>query len=395
MRNRKFSVVLTSTFLLVILAGCWDDVEVEDRAFISGVAVDLAGEQGGNTRFEMTNQLIVPAGIGTPSGGGGGGEKAFRNLSQTGESLYEINSAISKQANRKTNIEHIEIAIISKDLAKEKGLFADIMDVFIRQENMRRGILMAISDGKAKDFLDLETEHAKVPAQYVSELMENRQVAETTEPIRVGDIQEDLLMNRSYIIPQIAMYADNSINYEGLAVFQGHTSQLVDTLKGDEAKGLNLIIGENQQGSITADVEGDQATFLIKKGGSKLKLKNKSKENLEFQVDIEINASIAEYFGSLDFYKKENRDKFEKALEDKVKKLAEDASKKIKDDLQVDVLTFDKYLRMHHYKLWKEIEGDWDYGENYFAKSNIKINVKTTIQEPGNSIRMKKEGEDQ
>ncbi|MFC4023277.1 Ger(x)C family spore germination protein [Oceanobacillus longus] len=390
MGNRKFFLVLTYTLLLVMLAGCWDEKELEDRAFIAGISIDLADEQGEKTRFEMTNQLVVPSGL--PTAGGGGSGKAFRNLTQTGESLNEINNAISRQANRKTNIEHLDLVLISKDLAKEERLFADIMDVFIRQANMRRGILMAVVDGKAKDLLAVETEHEKIPAQYIGELLETPQVTETTEPVRVGDIQEHLLTNRSYILPEIKLYSDNSINYETLAVFQGHTGQMMGSLIGEEAKGLNLIIGENQRGSVTADVEGDQATFLVKEGSSKIKLKNKNKQNLEFQVDIEITASIAEYFGSIDFYKKEKLKKFEKALEDRIKKLAEDSAKKVKDDLQIDVLTFDEYLRMHHYDLWKEVEGEWDYGENYFAKSNIKINVTSKIEEPGNSIRIKKGG---
>lgn len=373
--------------LLSLLTGCWDSVEVEERAFNTGIAVDLAEEQGGRTTYEMTNQFVVPSGLGSatvPSGG-----KAFRNLHQTGESLYEINESISRQASDKNNIEHLDVVIISKDIVKEPDQFANILDVFIRQQNMRRGILLAIGDEEAKAILNVEPEQEKVPSQYVTKLLEGNDNLITTEPIRVGDIQEDLLNNRSFIIPKIAVYSKNSINYEGLAVFRGKTSQMVDILEGDDAKGLNMIIGKKQQGGIVADVEGNQATYSVLEGTSKIKLTNKDKNNLVFQVDIDVTAQIAEFSGSINLYQKANLHKVEKALAEEVKRVSEDAAAKVKDELQVDVLAFGNYLRIHHYALWKEVKANWDYGENYFAKSDINIHVNATVESPGSSIRVK------
>jgi spore germination protein len=390
MKSKLPFLSFTFCLLFVFLTGCWDSVEVEERAFITGVAVDLAEEQGEKTTYEMTSQAVVPAGLGTATGAGSG--KAFRNLHQTGESLYDINASISRQASDKVNIEHLDVVIVSKDIAEETGLFPNVLDVFVRQQNMRRGILFAIGDEKAKDILNVEAEQEKVPAQYVKKLLENEQNPITTEPVRVGDVQEDLLSNRSFIIPKLSVFSKNSINYEGLAVFRGKTGQMVDTLTGDDAKGLNMIIGKHQQGSITADIEDDQITYSISEGSSKIKLINKDKNNLVFQVDIDLTAQIREFTGSLDFYKQKNMEKVEKVLKEEIKKISEDAAKKVKDDLQVDVLTFGNYLRIHHYSLWKEVEKDWDYGENHFAKSDININVNTTVQTPGETIRTESDG---
>ena len=372
---------------MFLLTGCWDSVEVEERAFITGIAVDLAEEQGENITYEMTNQFVVPSGLGTattPSLG-----KAYRNLHQTGESLYDIDESIARQTSDKNSVEHLDVVIISSDIVKEVDLFAKTLDVFIRQQNMRRGILLAIGDEEAKELLNVLPEQEKIPAQYITKLLEINENTITTEPIRIGDVQESLLNNRSFIIPKISVFSKNSINYEGLAVFRGKTSQMVDILEGDDAKGLNLIIGKNQLGGIAANIEGDQVTYSISEGDSKIKLLNGDKNNLVFQVDIDVTAQIREFSGSVDFYKEAILKKFEKVLEDKIKKISEDTAAKVKDELQVDVLTFDNYLRIHHYALWKEVEGDWDYGENYFAKSDINIHVNATVETPGSSIRVK------
>src|SRR5699024_9162488 len=147
MGNKTLSFLFL--FCLFFLAGCWDQVEIEERAFLAAIAIDLAEEQGEHTTFELTEQLIVPRGLGTIIQAGDA--QAYRNLSQTGESIYDINTSIFRQENRKINIEHLNLIIVSSELAQKENLFANVLDVFIRQQYMRRGIFIAIADGKAKD----------------------------------------------------------------------------------------------------------------------------------------------------------------------------------------------------------------------------------------------------
>lgn len=373
--------------MLLVLSGCWDEIEIEERAFVSGLAIDLADEQEDQIMFEMTEQIVVPGGLGTITEPGGG--KAFRNLSRTGDSLFDINRKITRQENRKMNVEHLGLIIVSAELAKEEDMLANALDVFVRQEYMRRGILVAIADEKAKHLLDVEAEHIKIPAQYMIEMLENNRSAITKEPARIGDIQEKLLVNRSYMLPLLTILSDNVINYAGGAIIAEDPSRMVGIITDGDAKGRNFIIGRSQQGSVTADVKGERATFEIEEGSSKYKLTNRDKNSLTFQVDINIKANVREYYGSADFYKEEVLKEFEKVLENEIMRLSESAIKKIKDDLQVDVLEFERYLRMYHNKLWEEIKDNWDYGENYFSQSEIRINVNANITEPGTSIRVK------
>lgn len=389
MENRKGVFLLM--ILLVFLSGCWDNVEIEERGFISGIALDLAEEQG--EEFEMTEQFVVPAGLGTPSDGGGG--TAYRNLSAVGQSLQEINSTIGRQANRIINTEHLDLIIISREIAETEETFSNVMDVFLRLQGMRRGILLAISDEKASDMLEIEPEHVKIPSQYIRELTENRKSSITTEPVRIGNIQEAMLDNRSFMIPLLSIRKEDSVEYEGLAVFLGNTDQMVGVLEGDEAKGVNFIIGKNQEGTVTRRFEGELVSFRIIHGKSEIQLKNKDKDHLKFHVNIELEAAIAEYTGSrnLDTEKEVNR--FEKVLNEEVKKVVEDAIILVKDEYKVDVLTFHDFLRMYHHDLWKEVEKEWDHGENYFSKSDITVDVKSTLVRAGSSARTKgKKGEE-
>lgn len=391
MADRKFSVLFILPFLLV-LTGCWDDIELEERGFLAGVAVDLAEGGGEEEMFEVTMQLVVPSGLGS-STQGAGGDKAYRNLSQTGRSLFEINQSVGRQANREINIEHLDVVILSTEVASKKELFDNVVDVFIRQQNMRRGISIALVEGKAKSLLDLETEHEKLPARYIDTLMEYKENAFTIQPVRLGDLQEKMLESRSFVIPILSVFANNSINYSGVAVFRGETRELVEVIRKEDVEGRNFIVGENFEGAMPLEIEGDLITFLVQRGNSSVKLINDDKENLGFHVDIQLSARIVEYLGKKDLSKMENLNLVKRALEKKVKTISESSIKKIKDDLQVDILDLDYYLKMHHYKLWEKVKDNWDTGENYFSKSDIQVKVNVDITDPGNSYRIIKEGE--
>ena len=112
--------------LLLFLAGCWDEIEIEQRAFVSGVAVDLAEEQSSSkTKIELTSQFIVPENLGTSSGGGGSGP-AYRNLTKTGETIFDTNREMLKEASRKIDVTHLNIVLFSEDLAKQPNLFKQL-----------------------------------------------------------------------------------------------------------------------------------------------------------------------------------------------------------------------------------------------------------------------------
>ena len=128
-KNIGFIFLLLSPLLL---AACWDKIEVEERGFVSGIAIDMAdspskmdideraqpqieGEtrlqqdekiinqnlnedygQDKNNKFKLTQQLIVPSGLVQGQNSGGNTMPAFRNLSQTGNTIIEMNRDMIK-----------------------------------------------------------------------------------------------------------------------------------------------------------------------------------------------------------------------------------------------------------------------------------------------------------
>ncbi|MEC2159435.1 Ger(x)C family spore germination protein [Virgibacillus halodenitrificans] len=381
-------------FILIFLSGCWDRVEIEERGFVIGSGIDLAEEQGGDhTQVTLTNQFVIPAGLGTPSEGGGAEQKAFTNLSASGNSVFDINRKMAKLTNRTPFYQHLKIIVLAEELVMKPYLLEDVMDLFIRDQEMRRGVHVVIAEGEARKILDIEPMKEKLPMLYIESMLKNSyKNAEIIEEIHVNDIHLYLLDTKSYIIPLITMEG-NKIAYKGVAVFQGEEDRMVGSLVGDDLVGLNLVTGKVKEGSIEAEVEGKLMTLEILDASRKIKVKSKSKEKVVFSVDIKIAASIAETFGSEDFTKKRTLKIIEKALKEKVHKIVNQAIVKVKDDLKVDAFRLSSELYQKHYPFWEEIEEDWDRGENIFSKSEIEVKVQTEIKNAGVTNRTEKEGE--
>lgn len=69
-----------------MLTGCWDKIEIEDRAFVMAIGIDLSSS---NKRYVVTFQFPNAAQItkGT-SGGGGGSEKPSFAVSEVADTIF-------------------------------------------------------------------------------------------------------------------------------------------------------------------------------------------------------------------------------------------------------------------------------------------------------------------
>lgn len=380
----------------LVLAGCWDSIEVERRGFVAGIAIDLANQQSQQVeqeqesdetkKFQLTQQIVVPSGLSMMQNSGSN-RPAYRNLSQTGNTVIEMNRDMLKKVGRITNVTHLNILLFSEDVVKKEYFFDQLMDIFVREKEMLRGVKVAITKNKASDFLEILPETEKIPSQYISKLLDNKLNLEIAQPISVGDIQGLLLSKKSFVIPLLNIVNPTTIHYEGLSIFHGANNKVVGTLKGNEAKGLNILTNKNQAGTLSVKMNDKKVTFEILKLNNDIALKNKDKDNLKFDITINVTAGIAEQYGSIDVMSEKKYDELKKSLEKEIKQITKQTIEILQNDVNADVLGLNNHLYQFHYPLWDTIKDDWDTGKNLFSKSNAKIDVNVTIERPGNIIK--------
>lgn len=364
----------------LILAACWDQIEIEERAFIFGMAIDAADK----TEVKLTQQLVVPENMATVAANAGGGAgKAYRNLSSTGKTIYEINLDLAKQASRSIDSTHLGVILFSEDIMKQPGRFKEHFDIFFREKRMRRGIKLAITNGLAEDLLYVEAEHEKIPAEYIKNLLENKKRLDVTDLVRIGDIDEKLYEETSFPLPYLKKISSTVIDYEGIAIYNGKEERMVGVLKGDDAKALSYIRGLKNNGSINTEIDGGPMTIEILTIKRKITLTNNDPNNLQFSIKIQIKGAIADQSGWENLKEYEVLNKFYKKTSEKIEEMVKNTINKLQNDFQTDAMGLGEYLNRYYPKIWKEVQDEWDNGKNYFSKSDIDCEVKIVIEEPG------------
>lgn len=398
MSRFKFCITVLGAFS-VFLTGCWDYVEIEDRGFVIGVAIDLAeetdeklDESEGEYRYKGTYQFVVPSGLSQgDSGQGSSSQKAYHNLVIEGGTILEQSRHLAEKTSRTPFTQHLRTVIISEDVAKIPQAFGHVLDFFLRDDETRRGIKIIIAKGKAGPVLSIRPTPENLPVMHIDSVAENSfKNAHVLPERRIGTIHEHLVDKTSFVVPKIKR-ENQKINLAGAAVFHGHDNQMIGFINSDITEGLNLITGDYKGGILKTKVENELVVYEIKKEKSSVNVESRNKENIQFHIKIEAEGQIGESFGSLDYMNPKILSKVETAVEKEIERKVSKTIKVFQKDLRVDALGLGGYLQREDYDTWKRVKQEWDDGRNYFSASTIKVQADIIVQTPGAIIEVKKQ----
>ncbi len=218
------------------LTGCWDRVEVNDLAIVTGTAIDKKGDE-----IELTIQIFIPkaAGGSEDQSGGGGSDNITVTTSQTGENIADALSKLQGKLSREVFWSQCKIFIFSEELAKE-GI-REQMDFLLRHPEPRERTFVYISEGKAKEILDvvprLETYSSEVLREVSNKLIGMQ--------VTIQDVDEMLTdITDAVAIPYVRIKSEKHTegkdtkfpHIDGTAIF--HRDKMIGTITESETRGI-------------------------------------------------------------------------------------------------------------------------------------------------------------
>lgn len=398
----RWAKLLAVCLTAMIAAGCWDQVQIEQRGFVIGVGVDAdhshkteersdkeaPDKPKGKMRFVVTEQFVIPGGItgGKGSGGQSGVNATHLNLTSTGDTLFEISRQLSSRTSRTPFYQHLKVLIISEEIAKTKLAFTNVLDYFLRDPELRRGIKVMIAKGKAKDVIEVRPKTESLPVLYIDSVSRNTfKNARMLKEVRIGEIQEYQLSRTSFALPRVTP-DDTEVKIAGAAVFHGYNGRMAGFLGEEETEGLNFLTGEIDGGMLKISVEDNLVTFNIQGAKRRLHADTSDKEHIRFTLEVICEGAIAESFERIDFTKKTAVTNMQRKLEAEIVRMTGDTLRKVHKEMKTDVLGLGSYLKQKHYSLWKQVRTNWDYKKNYFAQSDIQVKATVYIRNFGDII---------
>ncbi len=227
--------------MVLLLSGCWDRLEIEDRAVILGIAIDLA-ESKEDLEEEMKEQINHSNAIGAPdmpvikisaqiavpgriplgpgeSGGATVGEKPVWILNAKGHTVEEAMNALQQELADQIFLGHLRIIVVSEKYARN-GL-GNLNDYMRRQTDIRRTAWLAVSKGKATDIIHSSPQLERVPALYLLAMLDHSvdMGKLPNEPIGRYWIRNSNL-GQEPILPYLVLKQQENVQVAGLAVFR-------------------------------------------------------------------------------------------------------------------------------------------------------------------------------
>ncbi|MRN51904.1 Ger(x)C family spore germination protein [Paenibacillus monticola] len=234
---RRISLLIILSLMSGMLVGCWDQLEIEDRALLLGLSIDKAPADDGkddltthikNTiklpQIRVTAQIAVPGrvplGPGGGDSGGGGNQNPVWVVQVYGYTLDDALNNLQQQISDPRYLIHLRVIIISEELARSN--LDDLNDYLRRNPEVRRRIWLLVSEGDASKFMYIQPPLQRVPTLYILAMMEKSVESGKCPANYLGEFwTTESKWGQSGNLPYIGLGDKENVIIKGLAYFSG------------------------------------------------------------------------------------------------------------------------------------------------------------------------------
>ena len=358
--------------IIIPLAGCWNYVEVDKLALVTGIAIDKGPSE--NT-INLTAETV-------DLGSGGKDAVISADIAETtGETISDAIGNAMSISGKRLYMEHCQIVIISKELAQE-GI-DPLLDYLLRDHEPRLELNVVISNGKtAKEILTQKALSSPLKALEINDEMDSdKRDLSKTRYIELYQVFDDLESNGiALTLPLIENVPNNGSllsSLTGTAIFKndkmigtidGNDSQLLNFALNEVTGGSDIVIDEtNKKPIVDLELFKNTTNTVPDYSGNKIKL----------TINNIVSVAIDETKVKTDFFSQEGTKKLESMAEEQLDNEISNFIKKIQEEYGVDIFGFGDLIHQTNPKLWKQIEPKWD---QIFKTLDVTVKTKINIR---------------
>jgi len=355
---KKIFILISIIFLLT---GCYDNIELDDLAIITGVGIDYK-----NNKFKLTYEILSDTKTEDNTA------LLSYTVSGSGKTISEAFINTNYKVSKKAYFAHLKVLVLSESIIN--GHFEDITDYILRDTNIRSEFKLVVANNTSPDkILKNNSENHPVVSEVIVNLIDNEKY---NNNLVIGEtfkqIVAKIISNNYDIILNTVSIKDKQITIDNSYIFKNYDYQ--NTLSKKDSALYNLL---------TKDIKSMEFDKNFEKGNVTITI-TKSKPSIEVTGSkIKINCDLE---GKI----LENNAKFNLKDTDDYKMLNHKFSKIIKKDIisfiellqenESDILG----LQEIYYKQFRKDNKDLWQNADILVKVNLKINTKGFIFEVKN-----------
>lgn len=353
----------------LLLTACWDQTEIEEQSNVLAIGFDTCGENQ-DCELMVTRQVAIPGQI--PLGGGKATnpEETVVVFQTGGRRESESAARAQMELNRTMSYGHMRVWVISEEVARQ-GLERHL-DFVRRLAETRRMTWMAVSEGQAYDVLKAAPKLERVPALYLSDMLDDAQ--RTGRLPRSSEMFFDTALSRigeDPAVPLIRMAGPDRPQLAGLAVFRGDA--MVGKLSVAEMNTYLQLQGVRQGSEhIHVDLpEGGWAVMRVFSRHAQRKVR-RAGSRIQATVQIELECELVNLSPGV------NWDRFiqveaERRASTQVERRAKALTDKLQHQLRADVLGIGSAVQSRTEQEWRKL----------FAATTFQIEADVQVRRTG------------
>lgn len=376
--------------ILIFTTGCWDKVEIDERAFVLAIAVDTPGkdkisndssqlEYGLGKSIGDENKIKAVFYIPIPSKLAGGSVDAFSVEESEGDNMTAAIENLNMKFNREMFFGQTKILLIGENCIKNPVILKKLMDFIEREPDMGREASIAIVKGSISQLANVKPKFENVFASYMNGIFQNSGKMFRNLHLSINDFFSVIRENKGNAVVPVVEVEGDKVRVQELALIKDFKF-----LKYVEAKYLrpfSIIRNELVDGEIIIPYRKDAVSIKIASSKTSIDLKPEG-DNLKYKVSVRIEGDIDNFILNEDIFD----DKSVKEITDLTKKeIGKELDKTInlfQNEVGIDYLKLGDYTKKHNYNSYKRFEKDWD---KEFKKVKIDYDVHIFIRRFGGS----------
>ncbi|MGN8648290.1 Ger(x)C family spore germination protein [Gracilibacillus sp. HCP3S3_G5_1] len=400
---------LVLMFLLILLTGCYDRVELEEQSYVIAIGIDNTDQKGiYSFNFQIANpemsSTVVESDESKPRT-----EIVTVNGSDILSATYTANSFVPK----KIVLDQTRVIIISEEAARDED-FIRVIQTAARSPQIRRGVQMIVSKETAMDFIHhttplLESRPHKYYQFMLAGAIETGIIPDATLhrffQITEGDDNLFLAMYATteqsdektskegfedeYIAGEVPQIGGSPTQFMGAAVFK--EGQMIDVLTGEENRLTNMLDYTQQLNNYVTTIPDPfnpeyRLTYVYSQHKNPdVNITYHKDKPSEIDVDVYFKVEILSIPSLVRYSQNKDRQKvLEQSIIRRLNEKTNALIKKTQEEYRSDPFYWSLYFRKHFKDIPAYEEADWH--QKIYPEANINVTYHLAKLEFGKMI---------
>ncbi|MBU3195873.1 Ger(x)C family spore germination protein [Clostridium algidicarnis] len=362
-KNRLFVALLISSSL--VLNGCWDSLDINNKSIILGVGIDQLNE-----KINFTGE-VAKLMAGQKVGGVSSTFSSVYNFYSDGESFEEARSEYDRLTPLGDFMGAIRVIVFSKAFAEK-----DIEPYINRITNLsrfRKSMMVVVSDTSARELFQKKIETDISISYGIEDLIsylskDGKALHKTVQEIR-SDISFKTI---GYVVPYVG-YENPSVKLLGYSIIKG--SKSIGIVEYDDSNGLLYLLSEKVSLDYTIESpRNNENTISINSRLNERKINTKYVDGkININVDLDISSKML-YEYNIELLDKEDIKKIEDTMTKNIKDDINTIIKLSQEDYSTDFLGFGRYFKGQNPREYKNMS--W---EDEYPNAKVNVNIKNSV----------------